>query len=564
VGFPSFHFEKISCKTCHIPYLNGPVDQITADFTTGPYQTFERVQANEKPTTGIGQRPLYLQRVTEHGKGHLEIQPFGIMSVAVWANAVTQVGEECGSITPTFQRLGKGAAEALRTLYGDANADGVYDWTLSRAQGGDTSLIVNTKQEMTDMVQKLIEVSGNPSLRPVMHFYFNQFAISHNVRPKSAASNPILGSPAGGGCVMCHSSGDPASQSYSSRSVGFFDKSFMLFNQPADGGKGLVQTTIMDSVGTLERINIKFPYKKADGTSASVNLSNADGETVSNAVSQGDVLGYDTSRLALLKQSDTAGIPRPVAAIAWYADKVVSRQVNFDASLSTCGGTCTYTWDFGDTTSGTGVSTFRVYDAAGSYNVTLTVADTQYGMSDSVTVQVEAKTVNNPPAASKTALSVSGMTVSFTDTSTDAEDLPAALSVLVQWGDGTMSTGKGGDTFTKSYTLGGTYTVKHRVTDTGGLTSSSANVSVTIAEKYSISGTVTEAGSGLVGATISLKQGTTTKRTVTTAADGTYSFANLLKGCYYVIPAMTGKTFTPAQQTVCVGPSATGIDFTTP
>jgi hypothetical protein len=51
---------------------------------------------------------------------------------------------------------------------------------------------------------------------------------------------------------------------------------------------------------------------------------------------------------------------------------------------------------------------------------------------------------------------------------------------------------------------------------------------------------------------------------VTTAANGTYSFASLLKGCYYVVPAMTAKTFTPAQQTVCVGPSATGIDFTTP
>jgi PKD repeat protein len=563
-GFPAFHFERISCKTCHIPYMDGPVDQIAADFTTGPYQTFERTQVTEAPMTGIGQRPLYLQRVTDHGNGHVEIQPLSIMSVTVWANAVTQVGEECGSIVPTFQRLGKGAAEALRTMYGDVNADGVYDWTLNRAQGGDTALIVNTQQEIKDMTAKLVEVSGNPSLRPVMNFYFNQFSISHNIRPRNATTNRILGSERGGGCVMCHSSSDPTSPTYSTNSVGFFDKSYMLFRQPNDGGKGLVQTSVTDSVGTLERINIKFTYTKPDETSASVNLSNADGETVSNTISQGEVLGYDPSYLAILKSPEPAGIPRPIAALSWFSDKAVSRQVNFDASSSTCGGICTYTWDFGDSTNETGISVSHQYGTAGLYPVTLTVTDTQYGMSDSVTVEVLAKTVNTAPVASRTTLAVSGMTVSFTDTSTDAEDLPEALSVLVQWGDGTVSTGKGGDAFSHTYTLGGTYTIRHSVTDTGGLKSSSPNVSVTIAEKYSISGTVTEAGAGLAGATVYLKQGTTTKRTATTAANGTYSFANLLKGCYYVIPAMTGKTFTPVQQTMCVGPSATGIDFTSP
>ena len=121
-GIPAFHFDKISCKTCHIPYLNGPVDQILADFTTGPYQTFERTQVTEAPATGVGQRPLYMQRVTEHGNGHVEIQPFGIMGVAVWANCLSQTGDECVSLLPTFQRLGKGAAEGLRSFYGDANA----------------------------------------------------------------------------------------------------------------------------------------------------------------------------------------------------------------------------------------------------------------------------------------------------------------------------------------------------------------------------------------------------------------------------------------------------------
>ena len=136
-GMPAFHFDKISCKTCHIPILNGPVDQDVADFTAGPYQTFERTQITEAPATGTNRRPLYVWRMTEHGAGHLEIQPVGVMSVAVLGSASTQVGDEAGAVSATYQRLAKRAAEQLRAQYGDQNADGFYDWRLNALQGGD-------------------------------------------------------------------------------------------------------------------------------------------------------------------------------------------------------------------------------------------------------------------------------------------------------------------------------------------------------------------------------------------------------------------------------------------
>ena len=86
---------------------------------------------------------------------------------------------------------------------------------------------------------------------------------------------------------------------------------------------------------------------------------------------------------------------------------------------------------------------------------------------------------------------------------------------------------------------------------------------MTIAEKFTISGTVVDgSGAPVAGAKLSLKMGYTIKSTTVSAADGTYSFNNLLKGCYKVVPSMTGKTFTPAETYLCVGPSSTSINFT--
>jgi hypothetical protein len=171
--------------------------------------------------------------------------------------------------------------------------------------------------------------------------------------------------------------------------------------------------------------------------------------------------------------------------------------------------------------------------------------------------------VNTPPVASKNAPVVTGMSVSLTDTSTDGQDAQAALSVTVNWGDGTKSTGNGGSTFTKTYAAAGSYTIRHSVTDTGGLSSTSANAPVVIAEKFTIGGSVVDgSGVAVAGAKLSLKMGYTVKSTTLSAADGTYSFNNLLKGCYTVVPSMTGRTFSPVSRYLCVGPSSTSVDFT--
>ncbi len=548
-AFPAFHFEKIDCRACHIPAVNGPVKRVLADLTAGTYRTSERGQIRENPT-GAAYRPLYIFRHRDLN-GALKIEPVTTQATAFWSD---QTPEGSRSVLP---RIAQRAAEAFREIQG--TSAGIYNWTLNRPQNGDTALIVNTQAEITGMVEQL-RLQG--AAEPVLTIGIDQVVPSHNLATKS--SGKILGSPAGGGCIMCHSSSDPASPNYSSRSVGFFDKTYTLFDQPADGGRGLVQTLMNDSGGNpVKRVDIRFSAFKIDGSSLSLDLSGADGETAGNTINQFEVIGIEATYLATLLDPQAAGIAKPTASFSWVSDASVSKQVNFDSAPSTCSGACTYTWDFGDSGVASGPTISHVYASAGAYPVKLTVEDTTHGMTASTTVTVTAKLVNTAPTASKTTPVVSGMTVSFTDTSTDAQDAPAALTVTVNWGDGTTSTGKGGDAFTRTYSLAGSYTIRHSVTDTGGLTSSSANATVSVTAKYSISGSVVDGAAVPVsGVTMYLKQGTTVKRTLTTGADGTYSFTNLLTGCYIVQPSKTGRTFSPATQTVCVGPNAAGINFT--
>ncbi|MBI5741354.1 MAG: hypothetical protein HZA16_11640, partial [Nitrospirae bacterium] len=295
--FPQLHFDKIDCKTCHIPVLNAPMKQQLADFTAGPWRTFERAQITEN-AAGVNIKPLYMWRATEHDGSGLQIEPIMTMSVAIWGNGTAFDGS--GFVTsfgPTYQRAAKKGAELLRAQYGDGNADGIYDFRLNDA--ADKALVINTETETSDMVA-IMRANGINVAEPFQHFYFNQFAVSHNVLPKASqtASKAILGSAVGGGCVMCHSSSNPSSPDYSLTSVGFFDKSHSLFTPPTGG----LQQTFVDGKA---RVNVKFPYKKPDGASASITLHSVTaGGVTANAVGQGEVLGYDSARLAALQNLD--------------------------------------------------------------------------------------------------------------------------------------------------------------------------------------------------------------------------------------------------------------------
>lgn len=93
--------------------------------------------------------------------------------------------------------------------------------------------------------------------------------------------------------------------------------------------------------------------------------------------------------------------------------------VNFNASASSDpdGNPLTYAWDFGDSTTGSGVTTSHTYTSAGTYTVTLTVDDGKGGTS------VKASTVTvtaDPDPATPTV--VSGQTTSVAVSSTKASN----------------------------------------------------------------------------------------------------------------------------------------------
>jgi hypothetical protein len=147
-----------------------------------------------------------------------------------------------------------------------------------------------------------------------------------------------------------------------------------------------------------------------------------------------------------------------------------------------------------------------------------------------------------PPTASHDPVVQTDFDVSFDDTSADNNGRPAgSLAITVNWGDGQVSTGVDGDTFTHTYVLADKYTIVHTAKDLGNLYGSEMiEVSVpeeNAEEKYSITVNVVEddGTTPIPGATIYLKQkksGGHWKQIMYgyTDDDGSKIFENLLAG----------------------------------
>jgi PKD repeat protein len=87
-----------------------------------------------------------------------------------------------------------------------------------------------------------------------------------------------------------------------------------------------------------------------------------------------DVCTGDTSLPAGPLAVSTASSPKPTASFVWTVTPTLTNATAaFDASGST-GGT-TYSWDFGNSSTGTGVNANGTYTANGTYNVTLIVSN---------------------------------------------------------------------------------------------------------------------------------------------------------------------------------------------
>jgi photosystem II stability/assembly factor-like uncharacterized protein len=103
-----------------------------------------------------------------------------------------------------------------------------------------------------------------------------------------------------------------------------------------------------------------------------------------------------------------------------------------------------------------------------------------------------------------------------------------------------------------------TYTYRVRAFTSDGTESAYSNRATASTTTYSISGAVTSGGLGVSGVTISAGGLSTT-----TSSTGAYTLGGLVAGSYTVTPSKMLSIFSPASQRVTLGPSVSGINFTT-
>jgi len=219
-----------------------------------------------------------------------------------------------------------------------------------------------------------------------------------------------------------------------------------------------------------------------DGSSHTTGSANSQG-TIDVAHTYTSVGPHTLTFQVTDKDGGTASLTRTVTAVnqvpiadpggPYYGSEGTA--VNFDGSASADpdGGPLTYSWDFGDGDTGSGVSPGHAYGDNGGYTVMLTVTDDEGASSVAASATV---TINNvvPTIVSITAPSAPqpigqniAVDVGFTD--------PGTLDThtgLVDWGDGTNSAtsvsetnGSGTATGNHAYLQPGVYELALTVTD---------------------------------------------------------------------------------------------------
>jgi PKD repeat protein len=150
---------------------------------------------------------------------------------------------------------------------------------------------------------------------------------------------------------------------------------------------------------------------------------------------------------------------------------VAFADVRFDGSTSDAGigaVITSYSWDFGDGSTGTGQIATHQYSAAGSYIARLTVTNST-GLSATSASQVVTVGAGTPPTAtmvfSPTA-PIPGQSVFFNGTQSVAGPGHRIVSYRWNWGDGTANSS--GSTASHKFTIAGTYVVVLTVTDEAG------------------------------------------------------------------------------------------------
>ena len=290
-------------------------------------------------------------------------------------------------------------------------------------------------------------------------------------------------------------------------------------------------------------------------TSATVTVVVNAGPTVA-LTSPSDGAAFSAPSLIPITAAATAG-SNPIAKVDFFAN-------GLPIGTDTTGTNGVYTVSFNGATAGTYVLTARATDSAG---LTATSAAVTITISSGPTV-----TLTSPKSgASFSAPATIPITAKATAGSSPITQVQFFSGTTLI---GTATTGTNG-VYTVSFAnvAAGTYSLTAVVTDSAGLTATSAAVSVTVVTPEPVYGLVTRStdSTAVVGATLRFTNQTTGQvTTVTTGQSGTgpdgkpadYSLAGLASGTYTVSVSASGYV-APASQTIRVtAGQALRLDFT--
>ncbi len=149
--------------------------------------------------------------------------------------------------------------------------------------------------------------------------------------------------------------------------------------------------------------------------------------------------------------------------------------VSFTDTSTDSGGTIgSHAWTFGDGRTSSATNPTHTYAAGGTYSVTETVTDSGNGSTSSKTSAVTVSASGGTPTANFT-YTISGLTVNFTDTSTDS----GGSIGMHSWNFADGSTSNAANP-SHTYASAGTYSVSETVYDSVNNRSSTKTVSITV------------------------------------------------------------------------------------
>ena len=298
-----------------------------------------------------------------------------------------------------------------------------------------------------------------------------------------------------------------------------------------DWGDGSPQTT-GSTTSQSNPITASHTYAAAGTNTVRISVTDKDG-----AAGSGQVTATVTA---------TVNHP-PVAGPAGPYSGSEGTAVAFDGGGSTDpdGDALTYSWSFGDGSSGTGIKPSHAYADNGTYGVTLTVTDARGAPSGPVTTTATianaGPTVNAGVNQTATAGSAFALSTNFSDPG--VKDAPWAYSI--DWGDGSPATT--GSVTSQSnpigaahtYAAAGTNVLRATVTDKDGAAGAGSKV-VTVS---SVPAAVTLVGAGNIA------------RCDRTGDEATAALLDAIPGTVFTLGDNARLYGTPANYTSCYDPS---------